>query len=46
MLNIQPTIDTMKLFVDDIRETPRGVWTRAYTVEEAINILKNCSMTT
>ena len=40
MLNIQPTIDTMKLFVDDIRETPRGVWTRAYTIEEAINIIK------
>ena len=40
MLNIQPPIDTMKLFVDDIRETPRGVWMRAYTVEEAINIIK------
>ena len=32
--------DWMKLFVDDIRENPHGVWYRAYSVEEAINFIK------
>jgi hypothetical protein len=40
MRNIQPPVDTEKLFIGDIRETPRGVWMRAGTVEEAINIIK------
>lgn len=40
MRNIQPPVDIEKLFIGDIRETPRGVWMRAHTVEEAIDIIK------
>lgn len=29
----------MKIFLDDVRETPKG-YTRTYTVEETINIIK------
>lgn len=34
----------MKVYLDDVRDTPEG-WTRTYTVEETINLLKTGEVT-